>query len=73
MNLSSKQFAQPDLIDRVEQILAETGLDPSCLRLEITESAIMDQADAALAKLSPAAATSGSALASTTSAPATRR
>lgn len=47
VNLSTKQFAQPDLIDSVRQILSETGLDPSGLKLEITESAVMDNSDTA--------------------------
>ena len=51
VNLSGKQFVQPDLVTRVEKILAETGLTPSTLRLEITESLIMDEADDAVAKL----------------------
>ena len=42
VNLSARQFAQLDLIDRIDQILTETQLNPQCLKLEITESAIMD-------------------------------
>jgi diguanylate cyclase (GGDEF)-like protein/PAS domain S-box-containing protein len=42
VNLSCKQFAQPDLIQQVAQILAETRLDPRCLKLEITESVVME-------------------------------
>jgi diguanylate cyclase (GGDEF)-like protein/PAS domain S-box-containing protein len=42
VNLSCKQFAQPDLIQQVSQILAETKLDPRCLKLEITESVVME-------------------------------
>jgi diguanylate cyclase (GGDEF)-like protein/PAS domain S-box-containing protein len=45
VNLSSKQFTQPDLIDRVKSILEETGLDPGRLGLELTESVIMENAD----------------------------
>jgi diguanylate cyclase (GGDEF)-like protein/PAS domain S-box-containing protein len=44
VNLSSKQFTQPDLIDKVREILGETGLDPGRLGLELTESVIMDNA-----------------------------
>lgn len=40
VNLSARQFVQPDLLLRIDEILAETGLDPSCLRLELTESAV---------------------------------
>ena len=42
VNLSAKQFAQPDLVDRVRAILSETNVDPSFLKLEITESVVMD-------------------------------
>ena len=45
VNLSVKQFAQPDLIEQIDRILMETGLDGSSLKLEITESAIMDRAE----------------------------
>ena len=51
VNLSGKQFKQPDLVDRVKQVLYQTGLDASALRLEITESMIMENADAATAML----------------------
>ena len=51
VNLSSKQFAHPGLIDRIDEILDETGIDPSCLRMEITESVIMGQPEAAMEKL----------------------
>jgi diguanylate cyclase (GGDEF)-like protein len=42
VNLSTRQFAQLDLVQQIEHILAETHVDPSCLKLEITENAIMD-------------------------------
>lgn len=47
VNLSSKQFSQPKLVDQVEQVLKETGLNPNDLKLEITESGIMDNAESA--------------------------
>lgn len=47
VNLSGKQFSQRDLIDCISQILSETGLDPSSLKIEITESAIIENIDAA--------------------------
>lgn len=47
VNLSARQFAQPDLIEQILQILVETGLEPQCLKLELTESAIMQNADSA--------------------------
>lgn len=47
VNLSSRQIAQPDLVDRIQRALQETGLDPALLTLEITESALMQDLDAA--------------------------
>ncbi|MCA1593901.1 MAG: EAL domain-containing protein [Acidobacteria bacterium] len=45
VNLSSKQFNQPNLIEQVSVILQKTRLDPRCLKLEITESAVMENID----------------------------
>jgi len=42
VNLSGKQFLARDLPEQVRNILQKTGLDPSILKLEITESVIMD-------------------------------
>lgn len=47
VNLSVKQFAQPDFIDQVRSILEATGLDAKYLKLEITESVLMDDIDSA--------------------------
>jgi diguanylate cyclase len=51
VNLSARQLAQPDLVEMVARVLAETGLDPSRLGLEITESALMEEIDSPLPKL----------------------
>ena len=45
VNLSSKQFTQPDLIQEVARTLQETQLDPRSLKLEITESAVMENVE----------------------------
>ena len=45
VNLSARQFRQPDLADRVCRILDEIGLSSSRLELEITESTVMRDAD----------------------------
>jgi EAL domain-containing protein (putative c-di-GMP-specific phosphodiesterase class I) len=42
VNISARQLAQPDFPHQVEQILQESGLDPACLALELTESTLMD-------------------------------
>lgn len=52
VNLSSKQFAQPNLVEQIQQILQETGLDAHNLRLEITESAIIQNTESATITLS---------------------
>ena len=46
VNFSRKQFSQPDLVKGIGAILEETGLDPRCLALEITESVLMENAEA---------------------------
>jgi diguanylate cyclase (GGDEF)-like protein/PAS domain S-box-containing protein len=47
VNLSAKQFSQADLVEIIGRVLEETGLPPRSLRLEITESAIMENAETA--------------------------
>lgn len=47
VNISSKQFAQVNLVDEVQQILQETDLSAQSLKLEITESTVMENAEAA--------------------------
>jgi diguanylate cyclase (GGDEF)-like protein/PAS domain S-box-containing protein len=51
VNLSARQFAQPDLVELVGQILAQTGLPPSSLELEITESVVMDESETGIRAL----------------------
>ncbi len=47
VNLSNRQFTQPDLAQQIAAALATTGLAPGTLELEITESAIMAQGSGA--------------------------
>jgi diguanylate cyclase (GGDEF)-like protein/PAS domain S-box-containing protein len=42
VNLSGKQFSHPDLVSKIQTILIKTGLYPSSLNLEITESLITE-------------------------------
>ena len=42
VNLSVRQFASPHLLADIDRILADTAMDPAHLKLEITESAIVD-------------------------------
>jgi EAL domain-containing protein (putative c-di-GMP-specific phosphodiesterase class I) len=51
VNLSVKQFAMPDIVDQVRSILFETGLPGENLKLEITESVIMDNSSDASQKV----------------------
>jgi diguanylate cyclase (GGDEF)-like protein len=51
VNLSARELHQPDLAARIAQTLAETGLDPERLHLEITESSMVDNPDVAIATL----------------------
>ncbi len=48
VNISCRQFLQPDLIYQIKKSLLETGVDPRSLRLEITESAIMEDVESAM-------------------------
>jgi len=51
VNLSARQVAQADVRDAVEEILRDSGLSPECLHLEITESVLMEEAEAPLEAL----------------------
>ncbi|HEX8634759.1 MAG TPA: PAS domain S-box protein [Pyrinomonadaceae bacterium] len=44
VNLSSRHFVQPDLYERIVEVLKDTGLAPAALQLEITESVLMENA-----------------------------
>jgi len=47
VNLSAKQLEQPSLVPLVQRTLADTRLNPACLRLEITECTLISDAPAA--------------------------
>jgi diguanylate cyclase (GGDEF)-like protein len=51
VNLSAKQFAHRDLTKTVTSTLTDTELEPSSLKIEITETVMMDNADQATATL----------------------
>ncbi|MGZ8378526.1 MAG: putative bifunctional diguanylate cyclase/phosphodiesterase [Gemmatirosa sp.] len=42
VNLSARQFKHADLVTVVQQVLAETGIDPALLELEVTETLLME-------------------------------
>ena len=52
VNVTPKQFAQPDLASQIGKILQETGVDPSAVNLEITETIAMADADRSAVVLS---------------------
>lgn len=52
VNLSCKQLTQPDAVEKIVEILEETGLAAENLMLEMTETAIMSNAEPALRMLS---------------------
>jgi EAL domain-containing protein (putative c-di-GMP-specific phosphodiesterase class I) len=52
VNLSTLQFLQPDLVQEIRQILQDTQIEPSCLKLEITESALIENYEVAISILS---------------------
>ncbi|HYG08426.1 MAG TPA: EAL domain-containing protein, partial [Pyrinomonadaceae bacterium] len=47
VNLSGKQLTQMDVAEQVQDVLTRTGLDPRHLKLEITESVVMENAESA--------------------------
>ena len=51
VNLSCKQFAQAALVDRIKDILEETGFSPTRLKLEITESVFFEYQERAIEML----------------------
>ena len=51
VNISPRQFAAPGFYKRVEDLLARTHIDPACIELEITESVMVENAEAAIALL----------------------
>lgn len=48
VNLSSKQLVEPDIARKIAAVLRETKISPSQLKLEITESAMIDDLESAL-------------------------
>jgi diguanylate cyclase (GGDEF)-like protein/PAS domain S-box-containing protein len=47
VNLSAKQVIQANLIEQISQVLFETGIDPKCLTLEITETTLIEKPELA--------------------------
>ena len=51
VNVSAKQFFQQDFPQLVQRVLADTGLEPQVLEIEITESLLMEDPDRAIATM----------------------
>ena len=51
VNISPRHFGHPDFLGDIQALLARTGIDPACLELEITEGAVMERTEAAIALL----------------------
>ncbi|EGA91251.1 diguanylate cyclase/phosphodiesterase with PAS/PAC sensor(s) [Planococcus donghaensis MPA1U2] len=49
VNLSVKQFVNSDIVDTVERVLEETGLNPNILELELTESVFLENTESMIA------------------------
>ncbi|MCG7988081.1 MAG: EAL domain-containing protein [Candidatus Thiodiazotropha weberae] len=51
VNISPRQFLNPDFVIKVERLLAESDVDPACLTLEITEGVLLNKLDMARDKM----------------------
>lgn len=56
INVSPRQFRQPDFVQRVSTLLAQTGADPSRLIFEVTEGLLIENLDATIARMNELAA-----------------
>ncbi|MES2012383.1 MAG: EAL domain-containing protein [Pseudomonadota bacterium] len=51
INVSAKQFHQLDFVDQVLDVLSQTGADPTRLKLELTESLLVDDVETIISKM----------------------
>lgn len=51
VNVSARQLLHGNFLEQVKQVLRETGLDPTCLKLEITESVMMENQESTISIL----------------------
>jgi diguanylate cyclase (GGDEF)-like protein len=52
VNVSAKQFLQANFVDQVRHVVQESGIEPNGLKLELTESLVLDNVDDTIAKMS---------------------
>jgi EAL domain-containing protein (putative c-di-GMP-specific phosphodiesterase class I) len=48
VNLSAKQFAQKTMVEEIRKIIRDSKIEPGCIRLEVTEGIVMENAAAAI-------------------------
>lgn len=51
VNVSAKQFRQPTFVEEVKDILQRTGANPVLLKLELTESVVLEEVDTVIEKM----------------------
>lgn len=51
VNVSARQFRQPNFVEEIRQILVQTGANPELLKLELTESVVLDNVSDAIHKM----------------------
>ena len=51
VNVSAKQFRQPDFVAQVQRVLQESGAKPSHLKLELTESTVLENVEDTISKM----------------------
>lgn len=51
VNISAREFKEPDFIDNIKQLLTQTAIDPSLLVLEITESTLLENMEEFIDKM----------------------
>ncbi|MEA5450366.1 EAL domain-containing protein [Leptolyngbya sp. CCNP1308] len=51
VNMSSKQFSQQHIVERIQQILDDTGFGANRLKIELTEGVLIDHSDSIIATL----------------------
>jgi diguanylate cyclase (GGDEF)-like protein/PAS domain S-box-containing protein len=51
VNVSARQFRHPDFVDRVEAVLERSGADPRKLKIELTESLLLDDVEDIITKM----------------------
>jgi diguanylate cyclase (GGDEF)-like protein/PAS domain S-box-containing protein len=51
VNVSAPEFASPELVSEVRRAIADSGIDPTRLRLEMTESVLMSDTESTMSRL----------------------